>query len=73
MTKAVSFMIAPKTDYSTKEERLDYIRERFHCKAPACGGCGSCRMPGGRPAAEVFADYIEGKVEFVTISSKIWK
>ena len=34
-------MIAPRIDYSTKEERLDYIRERFHCKAPACGGCGS--------------------------------
>ena len=66
-------MIAPKKDYSTKEERLDYIRERFHCKAPACGGCGSCRMSGGRPAVEVFADYIEGKVEFVSISSKLWK
>ena len=62
-------MIAPKIDYSTKEERLDYIRERFHCKAPACGGCGSCRMPGGKPAVEVFKDYIEGTVEFVTISS----
>ena len=66
-------MIAPKKDYSTKEERLDYIRERFHCKAPACGGCGSCRMPGGKPAVEVFKDYIEGTVEFVTISSGLWK
>ena len=65
-------MIAPKIEYSTKEERLDYIRERFHCNAPACGGCRSCRMPGGNPAVEVFADYIDGKVEFVTISSKLW-
>ena len=66
-------MIAPKIDYSTKEERLDYIRERFYCKAPACGGCGSCRMPGGKPAVEVFKDYIEGTVEFVTISSGLWR
>ena len=66
-------MIAPRIDYSTKEERLDYIRERFHCKAPACGGCGSCRMPDGRPAVEVFKDYIEGTAEFVTISSGLWK
>ena len=66
-------MIAPKIDYSTKEERLDYIRERFHCKAPACGGCGSCRMQGGKPAVEVFKDYIEGTVEFVTISSGLWR
>ena len=66
-------MIAPKIDYSTKEERLDYIRERFHCKAPACGGCGSCRMPGGKPAVEVFKDYIEGTAEFVTISSSLWR
>ena len=73
MTEARSDLIAPKIDCSAKEERLEYLRERFHCKAPACGGCGSCRMPGGRPAAEVFADYIDGKVEFVTISSKIWK
>ena len=66
-------MIAPRVDYSTKKERLDYIRERFHCKAPACGGCGSCRMPDGRPAVEVFKDFIEGTVEFVTISSSLWK
>ena len=66
-------MIAPGIDYSTKEERLDYIRERFHCKAPACGGCGSCRMPGGKPAVEVFKDYIEGTAEFVTISSSLWR
>ena len=66
-------MIAPKIDYSDREERLSFVRERFSCKAPASGGCGSCRMPDGRPAVEVFKDYIEGKVEFVTISSKLWK
>ena len=66
-------MIAPKIGFSTKEERLDYIRKRFHCKAPACGGCGSCRMPGGKPALDVFADDIDGKVEFVTVPSRLGK
>ena len=66
-------MIAPKIDYSDREERLSFVRERFSCKAPACGGCGSCRMPGGKPAVEVFKDYIEGTVEFVTISSGLWR
>ena len=66
-------MAAPRIDFSSHEERLDFIRERFHCKAPACGGCGSCRLPGGKPAVETFADYIDGKVEFVTISSGLWK
>lgn len=66
-------MIAPKIDYSDREGRLSFVRERFNCKAPACGGCGSCRMPDGRPAVEVFKDYIEGTVKFVTISSSLWK
>lgn len=66
-------MAAPRIDFSSREERLEFIRERFHCKAPACGGCGSCKFPGGKPAIETFADYIDGKVEFVTISSKLWR
>lgn len=66
-------MIAPKIDYSDREERIDFIRERYSCKSPDCGGCGSCNMPDGRPAMEVFEDYINGKKEFVTISSQLWQ
>lgn len=65
-------MIAPKIDYSDREERMTFVRERYCCKAPACGGCGSCKMPGGKSAMETFADYIEGKVEFVAIASRLW-
>ena len=66
-------MLAPQIEYSDREERLQFIRERFHCKAPLCGGCGSCHLPGGKPAVEYFADYIEGKVEFARLSSMLWK
>ncbi len=52
---------------------VEFIQERFHCKAPSCGGCGSCNLPDGVPAAEYFADYIEGKVEFVKLAAKIWE
>ena len=65
-------MIAPKIDFSDREERIAFIKDRFSCKAPACGGCGSCNMPNGKSAMETFSDYIEGKKEFVTIASELW-
>ncbi|WP_234967316.1 hypothetical protein [Prevotella scopos] len=52
---------------------MEFIQERFNCKSPSCGGCGSCSLPDGVPATEYFADYIDGKVEFVKLASKIWE
>ena len=66
-------MIAPRIEFSDRAERLEFVQARFHCKAPACGGCGSCNLPGGKSALETFADYIDGKVEFAAIASTIWK
>ena len=66
-------MLAPQIEFSDREERIEFIQERFHCKSPACGGCGSCNLPDGVPAAEYFADYIDGKVEFVKLAAKIWE
>ena len=66
-------MLAPQIEYSDREERLEFIQERFHCKTPSCGGCGSCNLPDGMPSAEYFADYIDGKVEFVKLAAKIWE
>ena len=65
-------MLAPKIDYSDREERIAFIRERFSCKYPACGGCGSCHMPSGESAMTTFADYIDGKTEFIIINSRLW-
>ncbi len=66
-------MIAPRIEFSTREERLEFVQDRHKCKAPACGGCGSCHLPGGRPAIEVFADYIDGKREYASLSAELWK
>lgn len=66
-------MIAPRIEFSDRAERLEFVQARFHCKAPACGGCGSCNLPGGKSAVETFANYINGKVEFAAIASTIWK
>ncbi|MDY5656172.1 MAG: hypothetical protein SPF39_03355 [Prevotella sp.] len=65
-------MMAPQIAYSDRDERLCFVLERFNCKAPACGGCGSCKLPGGKSAIETFAEYIDGKVEFTAIASRLW-
>lgn len=65
-------MIAPQIEYSDREERLEFIQDRYHCKAPSCGRCGSCALPDGVPAVEYFADYIDGKVEYVKLAAKVW-
>lgn len=65
--------MSPQIDYSTKEERMQFIKERYKCMAPDCGYCGRCGMPDDLVPEEVFADYIDGKVEFVTIASKLYK
>ena len=66
-------MLAPQIEYSDREERIEFIQERFHCKAPSCGGCGSCNLPDGVPAAEYFADYIDGRSNLSNSSAKIWE
>lgn len=66
-------MIAPRIADSDCEERIAFIRERFRCKAPACGGCRSCRMPNGKPAMETFDAYIRGEREFASIAAELWK
>ena len=64
--------MAPQIEYSDREERLEFIQDRYHCKAPSCGRGGSCALPDGVPAVEYFADYIDGKVEYVKLAAKVW-
>ena len=64
--------MAPQIEYSDREERLEFIQDRYYCKAPSCGRCGSCALPDGVPAVEYFADYIDGKVEYVKLAAKVW-
>ena len=67
-----NIMITPKIDFSDREERLSFVLERYKCQYPNCGSCGSCNLPNGKPAIEIFHDYIEGKVEFATIAAGLW-
>ena len=39
--------------------------------APHCGYCGKCGMLDRLVPEEVFSDYIEGKVKYVTIASQL--
>jgi len=65
--------MAPLIEYSTKEERMEFILDKYRCKAPACGSCLSCKLPSGLSAIDTFSEYIEGKVEYVIIASKLWR
>lgn len=65
-------MMVPKIDNSDREERLAYVREKYKCRVD-CDMCGNCKVLRGRDAEDVFADYIEGKTEYVKIASQMWK
>ena len=59
----------PEIDKSTREERLEYIRTKFRCRAD-CDNCGLCQIYYGRDLEVVYADYIDGKRTFLEISQE---
>ena len=59
----------PEIDKSTREERLEYIRTKFRCRA-GCDNCGPCQIYHGRDLEVVYADYIDGKRTFLEISQE---
>ncbi len=59
-------MIAPDIANSTNEERLNYIKEKYHC-INDCDMCGICTVFRNKDPELVFADYIEGKRDFMDI------
>lgn len=60
-------MRPPEIENSTREERETFIRQIFQCKGD-CEVCGLCRVYHGREPEIVYADYIEGKRDFLDIS-----
>lgn len=60
-------MSAPETNTSTREERLEFIREEFRC-LHNCEICGKCSFLKGREAEDIYKDYIEGKRTFMEIT-----
>ena len=53
-------MVTPDIETSTREERLEFIREEFKCLGN-CPICGKCSFLRGREAEDLYADYIECK------------
>lgn len=61
-------MYPPELDKSTKEEREQFIKEKFACKSN-CEICGMCKVFKGKSAETVYADYIDGIRDFSDIAS----
>ncbi len=63
-------MSAPDIHHSTREQRLEYVREAWRCLAN-CEICGKCSILKGRDAEVIYRDYIEGKRGYVEISIEL--
>lgn len=63
-------MQPPKIDNSTKEERQAYVLDTWKCLHD-CEACGKCRILKGRDAETLYADYIEGKRNYMDITLEI--
>ena len=59
---------APEIDASTKEERRQYIKERFPCIAD-CDMCGLCKVFHGKDAETAYKEYIDGERSFLEVSA----
>ena len=63
-------MTPPTTEQSTKEERRAYVLDAWRC-INDCEACGKCRILRGRDPETLYADYIEGKREYIEITLEI--
>lgn len=59
----------PKLAESTREERLGFVRREFPCLSD-CDLCGTCAQFHGTEPRYAFADYIEGKAEFLEVAQR---
>ncbi|MCR4744199.1 MAG: hypothetical protein K5894_03095 [Lachnospiraceae bacterium] len=57
----------PEVEFSTIEERREYIKKRFPCISN-CEMCGLCKVFHGKDAETAYKDYINGKKTFNEIS-----
>lgn len=63
-------MSAPSIKDSTAEMRRAYVAEVWKCLHD-CEMCGKCRVLRGREAEFLYADYIEGKREYMEVTKEI--
>lgn len=62
-------METPDIETSTREERLEFVRNEFKCLGN-CPICGKCSFLRGREAEDLYADYIEGRRTFRDITAE---
>ena len=63
-------MEAPMIAQSTREEREQFIKDKFPCIAD-CDMCGLCAAFHGKTAELVYKEYIDGTKEFMQVSEEI--
>ncbi len=63
-------MEAPLIEHSTKEERREFVQDKWRCLGN-CELCGKCAILRGRDAETLYADYIEGKRSYLEITLSI--
>ena len=63
----ITEMTAPAIETSTREERLEFVRNEFRCLGN-CPICGKCSFLRGREAEELYADYVDGLRSFRDIT-----
>ena len=63
-------MPAPNIDSSTREERLNYVLNKWKC-LHNCELCGKCYVLKGRSEEQLYADYIDGKRSYMEITLEI--
>ena len=63
-------MSAPSIKDSTAEMPRAYVAEAWKCLHD-CEMCGKCRVLRGREAEFLYADYIEGKREYMDVTKEI--
>ena len=61
-------MRAPAIKDSTKEERRQYINNTFKCIAD-CDMCGLCTVFKGKDPELAYADYINGRRDYMEVSA----
>ena len=65
-------MNAPSIETSTREKRLEYVRNTWQCMHN-CELCGKCHILKGRDAETLYADYIDGKRSYLDVTLEIRK
>ena len=63
-------MTPPDIYNSTQQERLDYVLDQWRC-LHNCELCGKCSVLKGRVAEIVYADYIEGRSQYMEVTQRL--